>query len=151
MIDFLSPFYLWIKALHIISVISWMAALLYLPRLFVYHSLTKDEDRATSELLSLMEYRLARFIMRPAMISTWLFGILLILTPGVVDYSVFSWFYVKLLCVILLTISHGWLVKRVKDFENGQNKYTSKTYRIVNEVPTLLMIIIVILVIVKPF
>jgi len=143
--DLLATFYPWLKSLHIISAISWMAGLLYLPRLFVYHADT--EIREVSEQFKIMERRLYKFIMSPAMLATWFFGLLLAVTPGIVD----TWFIAKFIFVLGLTASHVWMGKRQKDFAGDENTLTSKTYRIMNEVPTVLMVFIVIVVVVKPF
>ncbi len=139
----------WLKALHIIAVIAWMAGLLYLPRLFVYHSgAEKGSDSAT--MLEVMELRLLRFIMNPAMIAAFVFGGLLLMTPGAVDWSA-GWIHAKLLLVVVLTLAHAMMSIWRKGFAAGANRHSAKFYRIINEVPTVLMIAIVILVIVKPF
>jgi protoporphyrinogen IX oxidase len=148
--DLLVSIYPWTKALHVISVISWMAGIFYLPRLFVYHS-EKPDGSDASEMLKVMERKLLRIIMNPAMIATWLFGVLLLLTPGVVDWGGDVWIYVKLAMVGVMTWFHHWLAKRYKDFRDGQNTRDQRVYRMMNEVPTLAMIVIVIMVIVKPF
>ena len=149
MIDFLNTAYLWVKALHLISVICWMASILYLPRLFVYHceAIPKGE---LSEKLKLMEYRLSKYIMTPAMIMTYVTGLLLILTPGLVVWS-FGWVHAQLLLVLILSGLHGFMLRYVKIFARDANNRTQKFFRILNEAPTLLMIFIVIMVIVKPF
>lgn len=146
-ISWLAPFYLWTKSFHVISLIAWMAALFYLPRLFVYHT-QMARGSAESERFKVMERRLARGIMGPAMHATWLFGILLVLTPGVVDWSA-PWWHVKLTCVILMLVFHMALNRFRKDFLHDRNTRPEKFYRIINEVPTILMIAIVISVIVK--
>ena len=147
--DFLVPYLLWIKALHIISVVSWLAGLLYLPRLFVYHC-EVDLESEMSETFKIMELKLLRFIMNPAMIVTLLSGVLLSL--GWPDYLMGSfWLPVKIVCVLGLMISHMAMAKWRKDFENNANIHNSKVFRIINEVPTLLMIFIIILVVVQPF
>jgi protoporphyrinogen IX oxidase len=146
--NFLTDWYLWIKALHVISVIAWMAGMLYLPRLYVYHC-AAEIGSVQSETFKVMERRLLRGIINPAMIATWLFGILLVLRPGF-DY-LSGWFHVKLTMVILMQIAHAFLARWRKDFARDANKHPAKVYRIANEVPTLLLIIIVIMVIVKPF
>jgi putative membrane protein len=138
--------YLWIKALHVISLIAWMAALFYLPRLYVYHCQV-PAGSAESERFKVMERRLLKQIMTPAMIATWVFGILLVLTPGITE----GWWYVKLVSVIMLTGFHGAMSKWRKDFLNDRNRRPERFYRIANEVPTVLMFVIVIMVIVKPF
>ncbi|EET46618.1 protoporphyrinogen oxidase HemJ [Thalassobium sp. R2A62] len=146
----LIEFYPWIKAFHIISVIAWMAGMFYLPRLYVYHTEQVEQGSATDQMFQTMEVRLIKVIMNPAMISTWVFGILLVSIPGVIDWSmIWPWF--KLLSVIGLTAMHGWLGARRKDFVSGENTRTGRTYRMMNEVPTVLMFIIVISVIVRPF
>jgi putative membrane protein len=144
----LSAFYPWIKAFHVISLIAWLAGIFYLPRLFVYHCDTV-RGSAESERFKVMEYRLMRQIMTPAMIATWCFGILLVLTPGVVDWTA-GWWHVKLLCVILMSGFHGAASRWRKDFLQDANRKSQKFFRIANEIPTVLMVIIVIMVIVKP-
>jgi putative membrane protein len=145
----LLPLYPWIKALHIISVIAWMAGLLYLPRLFVYHAAERPGSPA-AETFKIMERRLLRGIMNPALIATVIFGGALLLTPGVVDWSN-GWLHVKLLAVAALIVMHHEMARWRKDFAEDRNKRPPRFYRIVNEVPTLLMIIIVVMVVVKPF
>ena len=135
-------------SLHIISVIAWMAGLLYLPRLFVYH-FTKEIGSETSETFKLMEIRLLRIIMNPAMIFSWLFGIALISTLGVESLSAL-WLQLKVLFVLLLSGVHGYLAKITKEFLQDKRARSERFYRIINEFPTVLMIIIVFLVIFKP-
>lgn len=149
MFDFLIDFYPWIKALHVISVIAWMAGMLYLPRLFVYHA-DAEVGSVQSETFKVMERRLLRVITTPAMTAAWIFGITLATIPGIVDFSS-GWFYVKLLLVLVMSGAHGSMVRWQRDFENDQNRRPARFYRLVNEIPTLLMIGIVVLVIVKPF
>ncbi len=146
--SFLLPLYPWIKALHVIAVIAWMAGLLYLPRLFVYHC---DVPRGSpeSERFKVMERRLLKQIMTPAMIATWSFGILLVLTPGAVNWAA-PWWHVKLLCVILMSGFHGASSKWRRMFLEDRNTKSQRFYRIANEVPTVLMIIIVIMAIAQP-
>jgi len=139
----------WIKALHVISVIAWMAGLLYLPRLFVYHAAAKPGSDQ-SETFKIMERRLLRAIMNPAMIATYIFGLALLFTPGVVDWDA-AWIYVKLAFVVALTVLHHLYGLWRKDFERDANTRPAKFYKIANELPTLGMIAIVIMVIVKPF
>jgi protoporphyrinogen IX oxidase len=139
--------YEWIKALHVVAIIAWMAGMLYLPRLFVYHCEAKSGSRQ-SETFKVMERRLLKAIINPAMAVTWVAGLYLawaghFLTAG--------WFHGKLLLVLLLSGVHGFFSRCVKDFAADRNRHSQKFYRIVNEVPTGLMIAIVILVIVKPF
>ncbi len=149
-IAFLAQFYPWTKALHVISLIAWMAGIFYLPRLYVYHTMIAS-GTAESERFKVMERRLLRQIMNPAMIATWIFGVLLLLTPGVIDWKHAGWWHAKLLMVILMTGFHGAMSKWRRDFLEDRNQRSHKFYRIANEVPTVLMVIIVILVIVKPF
>lgn len=150
MADLLATFYPWVKTLHIISVISWMAGLLYLPRLFVNHVEYAPVGSETSEVFKGMEERLMRIIMRPAMIATWVFGLLLAFTPGIVDWtSVYPW--IKAVMVIGMTGFHHWLIKVRKEFAADKNERPSKSYRIANEVPTIMMIVIVAMIVVKPF
>lgn len=147
MSDFLTSAYPWFKSIHIVAVISWMAGLLYLPRLFVNHVTAGPEAAA---MLTGMEERLMRIIMRPASVVTLIFGGLLLSTPGVVDWSA-GWIYVKLACVLGLFASHGLMEKWRGEFARGENKRPAKFFRMINEVPTLLMIIIVLMVVAKPF
>jgi protoporphyrinogen IX oxidase len=141
--------YPWLKALHIIAVIAWMAGLLYLPRLFVYHAETPaGSDRAAT--FAVMERRLMRGIMLPAVVMTYLFGIAVAAIPGVVDWGG-GWIWAKLGLVLLLTVFHGLLEGWRRDFAIGRNRRPARFYRIANELPTLAMIAIVILVVVKPF
>lgn len=142
--------YPWIKALHIVAVISWMAGLLYLPRLFVYHCRSAAGSEQ-SETFKVMEARLLKVIMRPAMIASWALGLLLISIPGVIDWSGDFWIYGKLLLVIALTWAHMAFSGYAGAFAADQNERPEKFFRIVNEVPTVIMIGIVILVIVRPF
>lgn len=137
----------WIKALHVISVISWMAGLLYLPRLFVYHC-DAPVGSQRSEMLKVMERRLMNAIMRPAMIATWVFGLW---TAYLFNFWADPWFHAKMVLVVLLTVAHEKMAAWVRAFAADQNTRSQKFYRIANEVPTVLMIVIVILVIVKPF
>ena len=148
MFDFLSDLYPWTKALHIISVIAWMAGMFYLPRLFVYHTEQSQPGDSRDEIFQIMEYKLLRMIMNPAMIATWIFGIMLALTPGLVDWSSI-WPYTKGASILVMTEMHHWLARRRKDFTRGENKITGRQYRLMNEVPTVLLIIIVISVVVR--
>ncbi|NKB49303.1 MAG: protoporphyrinogen oxidase HemJ [Alphaproteobacteria bacterium] len=138
-----------IKALHVISVIAWMAGLLYLPRLFVYHC-DAEPGSVQSETFKVMERRLLRAIMNPAMIASFLFGAIMLATPGLIDWSS-GWIWVKLAAVALLTVMHMKFGRWRKDFEADANTRSTKTYRLANEAPTLLMVIIVVMVIVRPF
>jgi len=148
--DFLSMSYPWIKAIHIMAVISWMAGLFYLPRLFVYHAERVETGSETDGLFQVMEVKLLRFIMNKAMIATWIAGLLMVLTPGIIDWSA-VWPYTKGISVIAMTWFHMWLAGRRKDFERGENVLTGRRYRMMNEVPTVLMLIIVVSVVVRPF
>ncbi len=139
--------YEWVKALHIISVIAWMAGLLYLPRLYVYHCAAKPGSEL-SETLKIMERRLLKAIMNPAMISSWVFGLWL---AWLIEAWTDPWLHAKALLILLLTASHMAMGKWRRDFEQDANTRSHKFYRIANEVPTLAMIGIVILVVVKPF
>ncbi len=139
--------YEWIKALHVITVIAWMAGMLYLPRLFVYHC-DAEPGSKQSETFKIMERRLLKAIMTPAMIVTWLAG-LYIAYAG--QWFAAPWLHAKLLLVLAMSGAHGFLSRCVRDFAADGNKRSTKFYRYINEVPTLLMIGIVILVIVKPF
>ena len=121
-----------------------------MPRLFVYHS-QKDTDLASSQKFKIMESKLYRYIMNPALVSMWFFGILCLLTPGIIDFESDIWFHIKLVLVIIITGFHFYLGYQVKKFERDQNCHTEKFYRVINEIPTLLMVFIVILVIVRPF
>jgi putative membrane protein len=150
MLDFLSAAYPWTKSLHVISVIAWMAGIFYLPRLFVYHFEQVEAGSATDEMFQTMERRLLRAIMNPAMIATWVFGLALVFTPGVVDWSAI-WPWSKAAAVIGMTWFHHWLGLRRKEFLAGKNTRTGRQYRIMNEVPTVLMVVIVVSVIARPF
>lgn len=147
---FLLDWYFWVKALHIISVISWMAGMFYLPRLFVYHAERAEVGSEMSETFKIMERKLMRAIINPAMTATWIFGLIMVFTPGVIDWSQI-WPWVKAVSVLLMSGFHGWLSARRKEFERDENTRNGRTYRLANEVPTVLMLIIVISVIVKPF
>ncbi|MBM1632943.1 CopD family protein [Sulfitobacter mediterraneus] len=148
MSDLLALAYPWTKSFHIISVIAWMAALFYLPRLFVHHTEQAGLSGEKHDLFAMMEFKLANVIMRPAMHATWTFGLLLAFTPGIVDWSA-VWPYSKAICVILMTLFHTWLVIRMKAFQRGENHITGRQFRMMNEVPTVLLIVIVISVVVK--
>ena len=140
--------YLLFKSLHLISVVSWMSGLLYLPRIFVYH-VENLKDKNTSSIFKIMEKKLYFYIMTPAMILTWFFGLILISSLG---FDVLSaiWIKLKLLLVILLTLYHFYLSKLLSDFKLEQNTKSSKFFRIINEVPTILLILIVFIVVFKP-
>ena len=140
-------FYLLYKSLHLIAVISWMAGLLYLPRIFVYHSETKEDSQ--SETFKTMERKLYNYIMMPAMILSWVFGVLLIHSLG---FSIFSelWMQIKTAAILLLTHYHFYLGKHLRMFAVNNNSKSSKFFRIINEVPTILLIVIVFVVVFKP-
>tara|TARA_Y100000816_G_C26069074_1_gene562133 strand:+ start:1155 stop:1589 length:435 start_codon:yes stop_codon:yes gene_type:complete len=140
--------YLTFKALHLIAVISWMAGLLYLPRIFVYHAETV-ENKSQSETFKLMEKRLYFYIMNPAMILSWVFGILLIHSQGILSLALL-WMKIKIGLVIVLTGYHFYLLAILRDFQIDNNSKSSKFFRIINEVPTLLLIIIIFVVVFKP-
>ena len=140
--------YLTFKALHLIAVISWMAGLLYLPRIFVYHSET-IKNKEQSETFKLMEKRLYFYIMNPAMIATWIFGVWLVYLAGH-EIAMQLWMQIKLILVVLLSGFHGFLSKCRKNFQNKLNLRTARFYRIINEIPTVMLIIIVFLVIFMP-
>jgi len=148
--DFLALAYPWTKSLHVISVVSWMAGLFYLPRLFVHHTERVTTGSETDNLFQMMELKLFKLIMNPAMIATWIFGLVLVFTPGIVDWSE-VWPWLKAGSVLGMTWFHHWLGKRRKDFVAGANETTGRTYRLMNEVPTVLLIVIVVMVIARPF
>lgn len=150
MTDFILTHYLWFKALHLIAVVAWMAGMLYLPRLFVYHAdATKGSE--LSETLKIMEMRLLRYIMNPAMIAVFALGGLMLMAnfEGLMIGA--GWMHAKILLVFLLAGLHGFLSATRKKFERDENVRPAKFYRMINEVPTVLMIAVIILVIVKPF
>lgn len=145
----MSALYDWLKAGHVIALIAWMAAMLYLPRLFVYHAslAAGPESRSQSETFKVMERRLLKAIMTPAMIATWGLGVSLALMSG---YYASPWLQAKFALVVAMSALHGWFARMVKDFAADRNTRGHRFYRILNEVPTLLMIAIVILAVVKP-
>ena len=148
MTDLLLTAYPWTKALHIVSVIAWMAGLFYLPRLFVYHAEDVEAGSGTDVMFQAMERRLLKAIMNPAMIATWVFGLILVLTPGIVDWGQ-VWPWTKAASVLTMSWFHGWLASRRKDFAAGRNHLSGRSYRMMNEVPTILMIVIVFSVILR--
>ena len=148
--DFIASIYPWTKAFHIISVITWMAGIFYLPRLFVYHSMD-NVTLETSNIFKTMEYKLYKYIMNPSLFFAWIFGLLCLFTPGIIDFKTDIWFHIKFLLVILLTVYHFYLGITVKVFQLDKNIRNDKFYRYLNEFPTILMIVIVILVIIRPF
>ncbi len=148
MSDLLAGLYPWVLSLHIMSVISWMAGLFYLPRLFVHHAEQSQPGDQLDQTFQMMEYKLLKVIMGPASVATWVFGLLLVATPGIIDWGA-VWPYTKAVSVIAMTGFHHWLMGRRKAFEAGENTLSGKRYRMMNEVPTLLMIVIVFSVVVK--
>jgi len=148
MSDILSMAYPWIKGLHIMAAISWMAALFYLPRLMVHHTERAGLSGEMHEVFAMMEFKLAKVIMSPAMMATWFFGLLLVATPGIVVWSD-VWPWLKAAGVVSMTVFHLWLMRRMKGFQRGENSVSGRGYRMMNEVPTLLMIVIVFSVTVK--
>jgi putative membrane protein len=141
--------HLWIKSAHIVSIVAWMAGLLYLPRLFVYHAMAVRGSEQ-SNIFKTMERRLYNGITYPAMVSSWIFGVLLAMTPGVVDWRR-GWFWTKLGVVIALTVYHFVLGSWRRDFAADRNTHSPHWFRSVNELPTIALIAIVVLVVVKPF
>ena len=141
-------YYLLFKSLHLIAVISWMAGLLYLPRIFVYH-VENYQKKETTEIFETMERKLYFYIMRPAMLISWLFGILLIYQIGFESFSQF-WLQLKIFFVIILTVYHEYLGKCLTSLRDGSNSKSSRFFRIINEIPTILLILIVFIVIFKP-
>ena len=141
-------FYLLFKSLHLISVISWMAGLLYLPRIFVYHAQNSSEKK-TSEIFKTMERKLFFYIMTPAMILSWIFGVILIHSIGFQQIGQ-TWMILKIILVIILTLYHFYLGKILAQFKKDQNIHSHKYYRIINEIPTILLILIVFVVVFKP-
>jgi putative membrane protein len=142
--------YLWLKALHIIAVIAWMVGMLYLPRLFVYHAAAKPGSEL-SETFKMMERRLLKLIINPAMIATWLLGLSLIWLMGKDAFVQSGWLHAKLVLVFAMTGLHGFFARLVKQFDTDRNQRSQRFYRIINEIPTVLLIVIVVLATVKPF
>jgi putative membrane protein len=139
----------WIKALHVISVIAWIAGMMYLPRLFVYHA-GAEKGSVQAETFKVMERRLYRGIIRTAMVATWVFGLAMVLTPGIVDWSQ-GWPWVKAAAVLLLSAIHGYYGSQVRRFAADRNERPAGFWRVLNELPFVLVIVIVVMVIVKPF
>ncbi len=150
MTDTLLALYPWIKSLHIISFVAWMAGLFYLPRLFVYHAEQARIGTDKAQMLETMERKLLKLIMNPAMILTWIFGLILVSTPGLVDWSAI-WPWTKAVSVIALTWFHMWCGKQRKALASGESSLPGRTFRMMNEVPTLLLIVIVVSVVARPF
>lgn len=147
LMEALAPFYLWLKAFHIIAVIAWMAGMLYLPRLFVYHCEVAP-GTAESERFKRMEWRLLRIIINPSMIAVWVLGLLLAFLG---QFWAEPWMHLKFTLVLILSALHGFLSRWRRDFATDSNSRSQRFYRMVNEVPAVLMIAIVILVVVRPF
>lgn len=147
--DWLGSYYSWLKAAHVISVIAWMAGIFYLPRLFVYHVERAKPGSEMDQTFQVMEEKLLRVIMNPAMISSWVFGLLL-LALGSFDFGS-GWAWIKIAAVVAMTVFHMWLAKCRKRFVLGENSHSGRAYRLANEIPTVLMFVIVIFVIVRPF
>ena len=141
-------YYLLFKSLHLIAVISWMAGLLYLPRIFVYH-VENYQKKETTEIFETMERKLYFYIMRPAMLISWLFGVLLIYQIGFESLSLL-WLQIKIFLVIILTVSHEYLGKCLNSLRDGSNTKSSRFFRVINEIPTVMLILIVFIVIFKP-
>ena len=143
--------YLLFKSIHLIAVISWMAGLLYLPRIFVYHSeaVQKNKSEDLTSTFKVMERRLFIYIMNPAMIASWIFGVLLVYSIGMDNFG-FLWMQLKLILVIVLTIYHFFLFQCLRKFAENNNSFSPKFYRIINEIPTVLLIAIIFTVIFKP-
>lgn len=149
MFSLLMPYYDWLKVGHVVSLIAWMAGMFYLPRLFVYHAERAAVGSELDATFRVMERKLLKLIMNPSMISTWVFGLLLI-GLGMFDWSA-AWSWIKLVSVLAMTGMHGWLAARCREFAAGENTRSGRAYRWANEVPTVLMLVIVIAVIVRPF
>ena len=149
MLDVLNPYYLWIKAFHIIAVIAWMAGMLYLPRLFVYHADVAPGSPESAKF-KVMERRLLKAIATPAMIATWVLGLTLVLTPASGGFAQ-GWLHAKPGLVVGMSALHGFFARCQRDFANDANRHSQRFYRIYNEIPAVLMVFIVILVVVKPF
>ena len=145
---FLADIYPYVLSFHIMAVLSWMAGLFYLPRLFVYHAEKATAGDQLDETLKIMEFKLQRYIMSPASIAAWVAGLALVFTPGVVDWSLI-WPYTKGFCIILMTVFDHWLMIQRKRFARGENQLSGRAFRMMNEVPTLLMIVIVLSVVIK--
>ncbi|WP_306151199.1 protoporphyrinogen oxidase HemJ [Roseovarius sp. MMSF_3281] len=148
MTDILITLYPWNKAIHIMAVISWMAGIFYLPRLYVYHTEQSEPGDSRDEVFKTMEEKLLRVIMTPAMIATWIFGLALVFTPGIVDWAAI-WPYTKGASILAMTWFHHWLALRRKDFASGSNTLSGRQFRMMNEVPTVLMVVIVLSVVVR--
>ncbi|WP_126975239.1 protoporphyrinogen oxidase HemJ [Frigidibacter oleivorans] len=148
MTDLLATIYPWTKSLHVIAVITWMAGIFYLPRLYVYHAERGQAPGEPGDSFTVMEHKLLRYIMNPSMLAVWIFGLALVFTPGIVDWTM-VWPWTKAAAVLAMTWYHHWLALRRKEFARGDNSRSGRTYRMMNEVPTLLLLVIVFSVIVK--
>lgn len=148
--DLIIGAYPWIKSLHVVSVIAWMAGLFYLPRLFVYHTERGQGRDDLEELFGVMEHKLLRFIMNPAMIATWIFGLMMVATPGMIDWSA-AWPWIKAAAVIAMSAFHMWCAGQRRRLAQGIYAHPGSYYRKMNEVPTILMLVIVVSVIARPF
>lgn len=148
--DCLAYAYPWTKSLHVISMVAWMAGLFYLPRLFVHHTEQAAPGTETDGLFRMMERKLFKLIMNPSLIATWLFGLALVFTPGIVDWGA-VWPYAKGAGVLAMTWFHMWCGARLKEFEAEGNTRSGRQYRVMNEVPTVLLVVIVVAVIARPF
>jgi putative membrane protein len=148
-VELIQSFYPWIKAVHVMAVIAWMAGLFYLPRLFVYHAEKASVGSELDTTFTIMERKLLRVIMTPSMLVAWGAGLLMIAGGGLDFGAVWGW--AKLLSVVAMTVFHFWLAGRCRDFAGGTNAWSGRSYRMMNEVPTILMLVIVVAVIVRPF
>ncbi len=148
MTEYLILIYPWVKAFHIMAVITWMAGIFYLPRLYVYHAERSQPGDARDDVFQVMEHKLLKLIMNPSLIAVWSLGLLLAVTPGIIDWSA-VWPWTKGAALIAMTWFHMWLGARRKDFAAGKNTRTGRQYRMMNELPTILMVIIVLSVILK--
>ncbi|TYO88877.1 protoporphyrinogen oxidase HemJ [Oceanicella actignis] len=151
MTDWLAAHYDWLKALHVMSVIAWMAGIFYLPRLFVYHAERGRAEPVLDETFKVMERRLYRAIMVPAMISSWIFGASMLIAIGLEGILAAGWLQAKLALVVAMTIYHEFLGREMRAFQAGANRRSGRAFRMINEIPTLLMVLIVIMAIVEPF
>ena len=149
--DFLLSQYGWLKALHVIAVITWMAGIFYLPRLYVYHAERAPAGSETSETFKIMEEKLLRLIMNPSLVAVWVLGLLMIWAQGLAWLAASPWMHVKIVLILAMTWFHMWLAARRKVFAHDANDRSGRHYRLMNEVPTLLMVAIVVLAVVKPF
>lgn len=145
----ISAYYLWFKAFHVISVIAWMAGLFYLPRLMVYHC-AAPEGSDQSETFKVMEHRLLYVIATPAMVASWLFGLIILFVAGGALFASGLWLPIKLFLALVLSLYHGYIARQVHLFREGRNTHSAKFFRIINEIPTLIVIAVIVLVTVRP-